>query len=151
MNFEYLIEAKNFMLINYKMINKINHFLFFGFIALAIGIVLKIMSSVYFKLFACKFNFLKKLIAFNLVFQIQQLIELVLNCFINGKIYQETIKLLSDLDNININVNDDQLFNALILLKTSVTKTKCGFTIGGFVPWNKLTLLQVIKFKNFIS
>lgn len=104
MNFDDLIEAKNFMLINYKMINKINHFLSFGFIALAIGIVLNIISSVYFALFAYKFNFFKELIAFNLVFQIRQLIELLLNCFINGKIFQETIKLLGDLDNISINV-----------------------------------------------
>ena len=142
---DHLTEAKNFILINYKTINEIDNFLAFGFITLAIGIIQNIMSSVYFALFAYKLNFLKELIAFNLVFQIQQLISLFLNCFINGKVYAETLKLLNDLDNLNINVNDDQLFKALILFRTSVTKCKCGFTIGRFAPWNNLTLLQVIN------
>ena len=57
--------------------------------------------------------------------------------------YEQSIKLLNTLDNININVNDDQLLKALILLKTSINKTKMGFTIGSFAPWNKLTQLQV--------
>ena len=144
-NSDHLIETKNYILINYKMINKIDHFLTFGFITLAIGSVQNLMSSVYFALFAFKFNFLKQLITFNLVFQIQQLTALFLNCFTNGKVYEETLKLLNDLDNLNINVNDDQLFKALILFKTSVTKSKCGFTIGRFAQWNNLTLLQVIN------
>ena len=53
------------------------------------------------------------------------------------------MKLLGDLDNINIDVLDDQLFKTLIQFKISVVKTKCGFTIAGFAPWNKLTILQV--------
>ena len=138
-----LIQAKNFMSTKYKNMNKIDEFLSFGFLTSAIGIVLNIMASVYIGLFAYKLNLIKKMFAITLVFQVQQLIQLILNCFINGNVYEETIKLLSHLDNININANDDQFCKALILLRTSINKTKCGFTIGGFAPWNKLTLLQV--------
>ena len=139
-----LTQANNFILINYKMINKIDKFLAFGFITSAIGIMLNIMSSVLFGFFIHKFNLMNELLAFNLVFQIQQLIQLILNCFINGKVYEETTKLLNDLDNLNINVNDDLIVRALILFKTTINKNKCGFTIGGFASWNNLTLLQVI-------
>ena len=59
------------------------------------------------------------------------------------EVYEETSKLLNDLDNLNINVNDDLVVRALILFRTTINKNKCGFTIGGFAPWNKLTLLQV--------
>ena len=71
------------------------------------------------------------------------MIQLALNCFINGKVNEETLKLLGDLDYINIDVLDDQLFKTLIQFKTSVVKTKCGLTIARFAPWNKFTLLHV--------
>ena len=104
MNLDYIIQAKNFMLINfmlinYKMINKFDNFLSFGFVTLVIRIVINIISSIYFALFAYKFSFLEQLIAFNLVFQFQQLIKLLSNYFINDKVCNETLKLLSNLDN----------------------------------------------------
>ena len=139
-----LIQANNFMLINYKIINKIDKFLAFGFTTSAIAIVLNIMSSMFFALFVYKLNLLNELLVYNLVFQLQQSVQLILNCFINGKVYKETTKLLNDLDNLNINVNDNLIVRALILFRTSINKNQCGFTIGGFTPWNNLTLLQVI-------
>ena len=63
-----------------------------------------------------------------MVLQFQQLIQLILSCFINGKLFNESIKLQSDLDNINIDVSDYKLFKTLIKFKTSVQRTKCGFT-----------------------
>ena len=139
----YLNTVTKFILINYKIINKTDKFLAFGFITCAIEIVLSIMSSLYLALFAFKFDFIKDILAFTLVFHFHELIQFILNCFTNAKVYEESIKLLNDLDNIDINVNDDQLLKSLILLKTSINKTKTGFTIGGFAPWNNMTLLQV--------
>ena len=139
----HLTEFNSYMLINFEMINKIDHFLAFGFISNTIGIILMIMVTVYYGLYADKFDYADELIAFDIIFQCEQMIQLILNCFINGKLYNQTLKLLNDLDNININVNDDQLFKTLINFKTSIQRTKCGFTIGGFAPLNNLTLLQV--------
>lgn len=130
-------------MINYEIINNIDNFLSFGFTTSAIGIVLSMMSTVYFALFAYKLNYLNDVLAFTLAYHLQQLTQLILNCFINGQVHEQTIGFLSDLDNININVNDDQLFKALILLRTSISTNKRGFTIGGFAQWNNLTLLQV--------
>ena len=138
-----LTQSNDFILINYKMINKIDNILALGFITLAIGMMLGIMSSVYFTLFINKLIIMREIYVYNLVFQFQLLTQLILNCFINGKVYDQSLKLLNYLDNLNINVKNDQLFKALIKFKTSVQKIKCGFTIGGFAPWNNLTLLQV--------
>ena len=143
MKYNHLNEANNFVTIDYKKINKIDNYLSSVFIISAIGVVCSIMLSVYFAFFADKFDFRDELIAFDLISQIIQLIQLLINCFINGKVYNESSKLLNYLDNLNINVNDDKLFKTLIEFKTSVQKTKCGFTIGGFAPWNSLTLLKV--------
>ena len=105
-----LTESNSYILINFEMTNKIDHFLAFGFISNTIGIILMIMVTVYYGLYADKFDYADELIAFEIIFQCEQMIQLILNCFINGKLYNQTLKLLNDLDNININVNDDQLF-----------------------------------------
>ena len=138
-----LTHANKLLLINYKLIEKIDHYLAFAFIFSAIGIMMSIMSLVYLGLYANKVPVVIDLITFNMPNVILQVINLILNCFFNGKISEETQKLLSDLDNFNISTNDERLFKALILLRKSVHKVKCGFTIGGFAPWNKLSLLQV--------
>ena len=80
---------------------------------------------------------------YNLSFPFIISIQLIVSCFINEKIIEETQKLLIDLDDLDINVNNDQIYKALISLKTSIQKFKCGLTIGGYAPWNRLTLLQV--------
>ena len=138
-----LTEVNKFVLTNYKNIKKIDEYLAFSNIIAAIGIVLGVMSTVYACIFAKRIRFLINLVEFNMPYQTVQYISFILNCFFLGKLSKETEKLLNHLDNLNININDDQLFKAFILLKTSVDKVKCGFTIGGFAPWNMLTLLQV--------
>ena len=147
----YLNEFDNYMLINYKIINKIDNFLAFCFVSFTCQVIFIVMTTVYYSLYAGKLNFLDELIAYDIVLQFQQLIQLILSCFINGKLLNESMKLLNDLDNININVNDDQLFKTLIKFKTSVQRTKCGFTIGKFAPLNNLTLIKVNYNRNLIN
>ena len=147
----YLNEFNNYMLINYKIVNKIDNLLAFGFISFTFEAILLVMITVYYGLYAGIFNFLDQLIAFDIILQIQRLIQLILNCFINGKLYNESIKLLNDLDNINIDVNDGRLFETLIKFKTSVDRTKCGFTIGKFAPMNNFTLLKVNYNRDIIN
>ena len=141
---DHVTQAKKLILINYKIINKIDDILSCAFITSVVAVILNIMSLVYFCIYH-KFNYFNEILAFDFVYQILHLIQLVLNCFINGKVNEETLKLLGDLDYINIDVLDDQLFKTLIQFKTSVVEAKCGFTIAGFAPWNKFTLLQVKK------
>ena len=138
-----LTEVNKFLLTNYKNIKKIDEYLAFSNIISTVQVVLCVMSSVYVCIFARRIRFLISLIEFNIPLQTVQYITFILNCFFLGKLSKETEKLLNHLDNLNININDDQLFKAFILLRTSVDKVKCGFTIGGFAPWNMLTLLQV--------
>ena len=76
---------------------------------------------------------------YNLSFPFIISIQLIVSCFINEKIIKETQKL-NDLDDLDINVNNDQIYKALISFKTSIQKFKCGLTIGGYAPWSGLTL-----------
>ena len=146
-----LTQANKYMLINYKNINKIDQYLAFSYIMATTGIVLGVMSTVYMWIFASKIKLLNEILEFNIAFQILQFISFILNCFFLEKPSKETQKLSNHLDNLNININDDTLFKALILFRTSVDKVKCQFTIGGFAPWNMLTLLQVNSYSLSIS
>ena len=52
------------------------------------------------------------------------------------------LKIILDLDNLNINLNHIKLFESFISMKTQLRNIKCGFAIGIFATWNKITLLQ---------
>lgn len=134
-----LLESNNLIFVNFRKIQQINHYLNIGFINLVIGIIMSIFALVY-----SLISFTSRIVFFRaLPFSIEVSILLILNCLINGKILEETSKLICVLDNFTINVNNTQLYQSLISLRTSINKMKCGFTIGGFAPWSKLTLLQV--------
>lgn len=134
------------MLINNNKLSKINNYLSFGFIIITIVCIFDILTLDYFIIYLIKQNVPGES-SYNLLFQLLVSIQLIISCFINEKVIDETQKLLFVLDDLNINVKDDQLYKTLISCKTSIQNLKCGLTIGGFAPWNRLTLLQVQKFK----
>ncbi len=78
--------------------------------------------------------------AFGTVFEI---LKLIISCFINGLVYEENDKIYAVLDKINPkDINEDE-YKEVLLFKTTSRKTKFGFTIGGFAPLKKTTLLSV--------
>jgi hypothetical protein len=63
----------------------------------------------------------------------------------NGLVYEETDKLYAVLDNINPkDINEDE-WKEVRMLKSMSRETKFWFTIEGFVPLKKTTLLSVIQ------
>lgn len=70
-------------------------------------------------------------------------IKLVISCFLNGLVYDESDKIMATLDAIDAKDIDDELFKEVLLFKTISRETTIGFTIGGFAPLRKKTLIQV--------
>ena len=134
-----LLNEAKLIIICFENIKKIDQLLTMGFISLAAVIICTILQLV------CLLTIFPLNILFfrGLPFQLYLIILLIINCIINSNVMEETLRLHSALDNIKINVNNDQLYQSLISLKKSIYKLGCGFSIGGFAPWNKLTLLQV--------
>jgi len=75
---------------------------------------------------------------------VSEILKLVISCFTNGMVYDETERVFAVLDNINPSEIDENEYKESILFKTMATETKFGFTIGGFAPLKKTTLLSVI-------
>jgi len=72
-------------------------------------------------------------------------LKLVFNCLINGMAHDEADKLLSSLDNITVTKTgyDDSTFVEAMIFMLISKDLRNGFTIGGFLPLRRTTLLSV--------
>jgi len=73
--------------------------------------------------------------------------KLIISCLINGLVHEENNKILiyALLDNISPKDIDEDEYKELLTFKSMSRETKFGFTIGGFAPLKKTTLLSVIQ------
>ncbi len=74
---------------------------------------------------------------------VSEILRLIISCLINGLVYEETDRIYAVLDNINPKDIDEDEYKELLLFKAISRETKFGFTIGGFAPLKKTTLLSV--------
>ena len=75
---------------------------------------------------------------------ISEITKLIISCFINGLVYEQSYRIYAALDYINANHFDENEYKELILFKTISRDTMFGFTIVGFAPLEKKTLFSVI-------
>ncbi len=75
---------------------------------------------------------------------ITEISKLVISCLINGLVHEENDKIYAILDNINSKDINENEYKEVLLFKTMSRETKFGFTIGGFAPLKKTTLLSVV-------
>ncbi len=76
---------------------------------------------------------------------LSEIFKLIISCFINGLVHEENDKIYAVLDNINSKDIDEHEYREVLLFKTMSREIKFGFTIGGFAPLKKTTLLSVIQ------
>ncbi len=81
---------------------------------------------------------------------ITEILKLITTCFTNGLVYEETDKIYAVLDKINPKDIDEDEYKEVLMFKTMSRETKFGFTIGGFAPLKKTTLLSVNQIVFFI-
>ena len=75
--------------------------------------------------------------------------KLIISCFINGLVYDESDKIMATLDNINAHHINDYQYRELLLFKSISRESNFGFSIGGFAPLRKTTLIQVFYHANY--
>lgn len=98
-----LIQANQLIKTNFNKIKKVDKYLSIGFIGLAAGIILTILTLVYLIIIFSTYIIMVRGLPFNLNITIL----LIFNCIINGKFMEETYQLLNDLDNIKIIMNNN--------------------------------------------
>jgi hypothetical protein len=70
---------------------------------------------------------------------------MIISCFVNGLVHEESDKIFAVLDKVKAQDLNDIEYKELLLFRTISRETKFGFTIGGFAPLRKSTLIPVIK------
>ena len=81
-----------------------------------------------------------KLIAFSTVLSF---IEILISCLICGSVHQKSDNIYALLDELTANSLSNNELNEWLMFKDS-RKTNFGFTMGGFAPLRKTTLIPVI-------
>jgi hypothetical protein len=76
---------------------------------------------------------------------VSEIFKIIISCFINGLVYEENDKIFAVLDNINPKDINENEYKEVVFFKTMSRETKFGFTIAGFAPLKKTTLLTVIQ------
>ncbi len=70
-------------------------------------------------------------------------IKLVISCFINGLVHEESERIYSVLDNFNAKDFDAMEFREFLMFKNISKEKMFGFTIGGFAALRKTALIPV--------
>ena len=71
-------------------------------------------------------------------------IKLVISCLINGLVHEESEDIYAVLDNMNVEDMDERNYKKWLIFKNISREIKFGFTIGGFAPLRKTTLIPVL-------
>ena len=69
--------------------------------------------------------------------------ECVISCFVCGSLHEKSEQIYAVLDEFNANDLSDYEFREWLMFKECSNKSKFGFTIGGFAPMKKTTLIPV--------
>jgi hypothetical protein len=78
-------------------------------------------------------------------------IKLVISCFMNGLVHEESERIYSVLGNFNSGDFDANEYKKFLMFKNISKETMFGFTIGGFASLRKTTLIPVKKFLIFLE
>ncbi len=70
-------------------------------------------------------------------------LKLIVSCYINGLVYEESERIYSVLDNFNTRDLDEVQYKEWLMFKNILKDTRIGFTIGGFAALRKTTLIPV--------
>jgi len=78
-------------------------------------------------------------------------LKLIISCYINGLVHEESKRIYSVLDNFNTRDLDEVQYKEWLMFKNILKDIKIGFTIGGFAALRKTTLIPVSIDRIYIS
>ena len=74
---------------------------------------------------------------------LEGIIQMTITCFVCGSVHEKSKQIYAILDEFNANDLSDSEFKDWVMFNTISEKTPFWFTIGGFAPLRKTTLLSV--------
>ena len=107
--------------------------------------IFSIMLHIYCSTLSYQIPLFKSLIKHLAFVSISSCFKLIISCFINGLVHEESERIYFVLDNINSNELTESEFKEWLMYKNISRECRFGLTIGGFAPLMKQTLIPVIN------
>jgi hypothetical protein len=82
-------------------------------------------------------NVMKKYLTYYALKSITSVLKLIIDCYINGLVHEESERIYSVLDNFNTRSLDEVQYKEWLMFKNILKDTRIGFTIGGFAALRK--------------
>jgi len=96
-------------------------------------------------------NVMKKYLTYYALKSITSVLKLIIDCYINGLVHEESERIYSVLDEFENRDLNHVKYKEWVMFKNVSKNQNFGFTIGGFAPLRKTTLIQVkINFQKFL-
>jgi len=105
--------------------------------------MLSIMFNIYAVAISGKFKAINEHSKTLALKSITSTIKLIISCFINGLVHEESDRIYAVLDRLNGEDLDEKEYKEWIMFKNVSKETMFGFTIGGFAALRKTTLIPV--------
>jgi hypothetical protein len=86
---------------------------------------------------------MKKYLTYHAFKSITSVLKLIIDCYINGLVHEESDRIYSALDEYKARNLNDFGHKEWLMFKNVSKGQKFGFTVGGFVPLRKTTLIPV--------
>ncbi len=77
--------------------------------------------------------------------------KLIISCFINGLVHEESDRIYAVLDQLNGENLNEKEYKEWIMFKNASKEMNFGFTIGGFAALRKTTLIPVMIYFETIN
>jgi len=139
------VELKNLFVKIRDTINELDQLLSFVMIIDIIDAMIAVMNNIYAFSLSNNNLFFKKQSKSFAYRTISSIVKLVISCYINGLVHEQSERIYAVLDKFNAKQFDKSEYKELVLFKTMSRESSFGFTIGGFAALRKTTLIPVIN------
>ncbi len=102
-----------------------------------------VMINIYVYSLSGNNNIMKKYLTYHAFKSITSVLKLIIDCYINGLVHEESDRIYSVLDESKARNMNDIEYKEWLMFKNVSKDHKFGFTVGGFVPLRKTTLIPV--------
>jgi hypothetical protein len=102
-----------------------------------------VMINIYVYSISGNNNIMKKYLTYHAFKSITYVLKLITNCYINGLVHEESDRIYTILDQFKNRDLNNVEYKEWLMFKNVSKDQNFGFTVGGFAPLRKTTLIPV--------
>ncbi len=142
-NYNRLAELRDSFVRNRNLIEELDQSLSWAIIIDLTETMVGVMTHIYVYSLSGNNNIMKKYLTYYAFKSITSFLKLIIDCYINGLVHEESDRIYSVLDEFKNRDLNNVEYKEWLMFKNLSNDHNYGFTVGGFVPLRKTTLIPV--------